>query len=121
MPFTEPAYLVGTGGAVGAVLRYLMANLILWWRGPATFPTSTLVVNTIGSFGLGLLVFGAAGSEAMQFVGVGVCGAFTTYSSFSVQTVRLWEDGMRGYALVNAAGNLAGCGLAVGLAWLLVG
>lgn len=121
MPFTEPAYLVGTGGAIGAVLRYLVANAILRWRGPATFPTSTLVVNVIGSFVLGLVMFSSPGSEAMQFVGVGVCGAFTTYSSFSVQTVRLWEDGMRGYALINAVGNLALSGLAVGVAWVLVG
>jgi len=120
MPFTEPAYLVGTGGAIGAVLRYLVANVILRWRGPTKIPTSTVVVNVIGSFVLGLLVFGSAGSDAMLLVGIGVCGAFTTYSSFSVQTVRLWEDGMRGYAVVNAVGNLALSGLAVGVAWLLV-
>ena len=121
MAFSEPAYLVGTGGAIGAVLRYLVANAILWWRGPTTFPTATVVVNVIGSFVLGLLVFGSAGTEAMLLVGVGVCGAFTTYSSFSVQTVRLWEDGMRGYALVNAVGNLTLSVLAVSLAWVLVG
>lgn len=121
MPLTEPAYLVGTGGAVGAVLRYLVANLILRWRGSTAFPTVTVVVNVVGSFVLGLVLFGGASSETMVFVGVGLCGAFTTYSSFSVQTVRLWEDGMRGYALVNAVGNLALSVLAVGLAWLLVG
>lgn len=121
MPFTEPAYLVGTGGAIGAVLRYLVANAVLWWRGPTTFPTSTLVVNIIGSFVLGLIVFSSAGTDAMLLVGVGACGAFTTYSSFSVQTVRLWEDGMRGYAVVNAVGNLALSGLGLALAWLLVG
>ena len=120
MVLAEPAYLVGTGGAIGAVLRYLTANLIVRWRGPTSFPTSTLVVNVIGSFVLGLLVFGGANNEALLLVGVGICGAFTTYSSFSVQTVRLWEDGMRGYALANAAGNLALSGLAVGVAWLLV-
>ncbi len=121
MPFTEPAYLVGTGGAIGAVLRYLVANLILWWRGPTTFPTATLVVNVIGSFVLGLMVFGAGGNDAMLFVGIGACGAFTTYSSFSVQTVRLWEDGTRGYAIINAVANLVLSGLGVALAWVLVG
>jgi len=50
-------------------------------------------------------------------VGVGACGAFTTYSSFSVQTVRLWEDGKRGYAVLNAVGNLVSSLIAVGLAW----
>nr|WP_253738923.1 hypothetical protein [Halohasta salina] len=43
-----------------------------------------------------------------------------TYSSFSVRTVRLWEDGMRGYAVLNALGNLALSAAAVGVAWLLV-
>jgi len=121
MAFSEPAYLVGTGGAIGAVLRYLVANAVLWWRGPTTFPAATLVVNIIGSFVLGLIVFGSVGSEAMLFVGVGVCGAFTTYSSFSVQTVRLWEDGLRGYAVVNAVGNLILSCLGLAVAWLLVG
>jgi len=118
---TEPAYLVGTGGAIGAVLRYLVANLVVRWRGPGSFPTSTLVVNVIGSFVLGLVVFGSGGEESTLLVGTGVCGAFTTYSSFSVQTVRLWEDGMAGYAVVNAVGNFVLSAAAVGLAWLLVG
>ena len=107
---SEPAYLVGTGGAIGAVLRYLLANLVVRFGDPTPLPLSTLIVN-----------FGGFGDETMLFVGVGVCGAFTTYSSFSVQTVRLWEDGRPGYAVGNALGNLALSGLAVGLAWLLVG
>lgn len=118
---SEPAYLVGTGGAIGAVLRYLLANLVVRFGDPTPFPLSTLFVNIIGSFVLGLLVFGGFGNEAMLFVGVGACGAFTTYSSFSVQTVRLWENGRPGYAVGNAVGNLALSGFAVGFAWLLVG
>ncbi len=121
MPFTEPAYLVGTGGAIGAVARYVVATLVVRLRGPSTFPAATLVVNVLGSFLFGLVVFSGAGTDAVRFVGVGLCGAFTTYSSFSVQTIRLFEDGHRGLAVANAVGNLVISGLAVGLAWLLVG
>ena len=117
----EPGYLVGTGGAIGAILRYLVATLIARWRGSARFPLSTLVVNVVGSFALGVVIFGGFGETATLFVGVGICGAFTTYSSFSVQTVRLWEDGMAGYAVLNALGNFALSAAAVGVAWLLVG
>ncbi len=81
MALTEPAYLVGTGGAIGAILRYSVANIILSWRGPHTFPISTLVVNAIGSFVLGVIFFGSNGDEVMLLVGVGACGAFTTIRS----------------------------------------
>jgi CrcB protein len=121
MVLAEPAYLVGTGGAIGAVLRYLVADLVVRWQGPTRFPTSTLVVNVIGSFVLGVVLFSGYGEETTLLVGTGACGAFTTYSSFSVQTVRLWEDGRRGLAVLNAVGNFVVCAAGVGLAWLLVG
>lgn len=117
----DPAYLVGTGAAVGAVARYLVADLVVRWQGSGSFPTATLVVNVIGSFLLGLVVLGGASERVTLLVGTGICGAFTTYSSFSVQTVRLWEGGKAGLAAVNAVGNFALSAAAVGLAWLLVG
>jgi len=117
---TDPAYLVGTGGAIGAVCRYLVATAIVDRLGPTRFPVPTLVVNVVGSFALGVVLFGGFGDPITLFFGVGVCGAFTTYSSFSVRTVRLWEDSMRGYAVCNALGNLALSAAAVGVAWLLV-
>ncbi len=120
MALTEPAYLVGTGGAIGAILRYGVANALLWWRGPHTFPVSTLVVNVLGTFVLGVIIFGSGGDETTLLVGVGACGAFTTYSSFSVQTVRLWEDGKYGYAVVNAVVNFVFSAAGFGLAWLVV-
>ncbi len=120
MVLSGPAYLVGTGGAIGAILRYGVANLLLRWRGPHTFPISTLVVNVIGSFVLGVVIFGGGGDEPRLLIGVGACGAFTTYSSFSVQTVRLWEDGKHGYAIVNAVGNFVLSATALGVAWVLI-
>jgi CrcB protein len=78
-------------------------------------------VNVVGSFALALVTFLGASSEVALLVGTGACGSFTTFSSFSFETVRLWETGERARAAVNAAGNLAAAGLAIGAAWLLAG
>lgn len=108
--------LVGVGGALGAVIRYGVYTVL-----PTDdYPSATLVVNVFGSFLLGLVAFGGAGDGSALFVGVGICGAFTTYSSFSVDVVRLWERDRKGAAIGHAVGNLACALLAVGVAWLLV-
>ena len=112
----EPAHVVGTGGAIGAVLRHWVYLEFSSDR----FPWPTLAVNVIGSFVFGLAMFAGAGESTLQFVGIGICGAFTTFSSFSVETVQLYERGDRLLAVVNAAGNLALSLLAIGLAWGLV-
>jgi len=111
-----PAHLVGAGGAVGALLRYY---LILHVERD-DFPLGTLVVNVLGSFVLGLLTFAGVGGDVLLLVGTGACGSFTTFSSFSFETVRLWETGERTTATANAAGNLLGALTAVGLARLVV-
>jgi len=113
----EAALLVGIGGAVGASGRYLTGVVL------DTYPSSvsTLTVNVIGSFVLGLLTFTAVGSDFALFVGVGVCGAYTTFSSFSFQTVDLWRRGRTGYAVLFAIGNFGLAVGAVGVAYLLVG
>jgi len=111
-----PAHLVGVGGALGAVLRHAVSQRV----DTGEFPAGTLVVNVVGSFVLGLVTVLGAEGDVVLFVGTGVCGSFTTFSSFSVETVRLWETGKRRRAFVNAAANLAGAVAAVGLAWVLV-
>ncbi|WP_435062343.1 fluoride efflux transporter CrcB [Halobaculum sp. EA56] len=112
----DPTHLVAAGGVIGAVLRHLVAEAV----DGGDLPLGTLTVNVLGSFVLGLVTFLGLGHDALLLVGTGVCGSFTTFSSFSVDTVRLWEEGDRllsvGYAAVNLAGALA----AVGVAWLLV-
>lgn len=108
----EPAHLLGTGGAIGAVLRYMVGQLLVHDR----FPFSTLVVNVVGSFVLGLIVFAGFDSEAVLFIGTGACGSFTTYSSFSAQTVRMWETGDRFRATIYSIGTLGVCLIAVGIA-----
>jgi len=111
------AVLISIGGAVGASSRYLVGQLIAHY--PA--PWAAFAVNTLGSFLLGVVVFGVNSSEVALVVGVGFCGAFTTFSSFSYQTVRLWEQGDHGQALLNVGSSLFGALLAFGCAWLLLG
>lgn len=113
----DPAHLVGTGGAVGAVLRYGVGQ----WLDTADYPLDTVTVNVAGTFLLGLVTFLGAGDRAALLLGTGVCGSFTTFSSFSFDTVRLWEAGDRRGAVANAGGTLVGAGLALGLAWLVAG
>lgn len=112
----EPAHLLGAGGAIGAVLRYLVGQRLVHQR----FPLATLVINVVGSFVLGLVTFAAASNEVVLFIGTGVCGSFTTYSSFSFETVRLWETGDRARALIYALGTFGLCAAAAVLAAALV-
>lgn len=112
----EAAHLVGVGGAVGALLRHTVYERLADER----FPWPTLVVNVVGSFVLGAVTFAGAGESALQLVGIGICGAFTTFSSFSVETIQLYERGDRKLAVANAIGNLALSLAAIGLAWVLV-
>ncbi|MDR5657595.1 fluoride efflux transporter CrcB [Halodesulfurarchaeum sp. HSR-GB] len=113
---TAEPYLVGFGGMIGASLRHVVST----WVEHEEFPLGTLTVNVLGSFLLGLLTFAGVTNSTMLLFGVGLCGSFTTFSSFSVDTVQLWEAGDQflatGYALVNFLGAVA----AIGVAWLLV-
>ncbi|WP_338729479.1 fluoride efflux transporter CrcB [Haladaptatus sp. DJG-WS-42] len=112
----NPAYLVGIGGALGAMARYLVSGRVPEGR----LPYGTLTVNVIGSFVLGALTFLGVSDDVMLLVGTGACGAFTTFSSFSVETSLLWERGHRTRAALNAGGNLLACLAAIGLGWLVV-
>ncbi|GGM56700.1 CrcB protein [Halarchaeum rubridurum] len=116
-PLVDPAYLVGLGGVLGALLRTLVGELIT----VRNYPASTLLVNVLGSFCLAALTVLGAEHRLALLLGTGACGSFTTFSSFAVETVRLWEDGERVVAAFNAAANLVGAGLAIALAWLLLG
>ena len=109
-------FLISIGGAVEAVLRYLAGQVI----DSSSFPWARLVVNALGSFILGSVIFGVSDSDILLLVSVGFCGAFTTFSSFSFQTVRLWDRGEQGAAFLNAFGNLTISLLAFGAAWVLV-
>ncbi|MFB6184633.1 MAG: fluoride efflux transporter CrcB [Haloarculaceae archaeon] len=109
----DPAHVVGTGGALGALLRTFVSQRV----DVEEFPAGTFTVNVVGSFALGVVTFLLPDSTWALLLGTGACGSFTTFSSFSFETVRLWETGERVRAVANAVGNLAGAGVALGLAW----
>ena len=108
-------------GAAGAVARYELDRAVAG-RGRGAFPWGTLVVNLTGSLLLGLIT-GLALHHGLPspdkiVLGTGFCGAYTTFSTFTFETVRLLEEGALGEAFRNAAGTLVGCAAvaAVGLA-----
>ena len=89
--------LVATGGALGAGVRYLIVTFM-----SGRFPWSILVANVAGSFGFGLLL-GTASPGLLLFVGVGFCGALTTFSTFALDTLVLAREGR----VAASAGNVA--------------
>lgn len=112
----DPAHLVGAGGIIGALLRYLVYQAV---EGE-TFPFGTLAVNVVGSLVLGFVTFLEVGSAWLLFVGTGACGSFTTFSTFSVDTVQLAEEGNWSVAATYVGANTVGALSAIGVAWLLV-
>jgi CrcB protein len=109
--------LVAAGGAIGASLRHLvnLFSLRLW--GPS-FPWSTLIVNLVGCFAMGVLVeflarrFNAS-NELRLFLATGILGGFTTFSAFSLDVAVLWERGASTVALGYVALSVLGSILAV--------
>ncbi len=94
--------LVALGGALGAMLRFGASTVLP----RTTFPWATLAVNLVGSFLLGFLFLDhGMDHNARLLVAVGFLGAFTTLSTFSVETVELWREGHAGLATLNAMLN----------------
>ncbi|WP_459802925.1 fluoride efflux transporter CrcB [Herbidospora sp. RD11066] len=113
-----PALLVAVGAAVGAPLRYLTDRLIQSHH-DSVFPWGTFGVNLSGSALLGFLVALPADRAVMALAGVGFCGALTTYSTFSYETLRLVQDGARLAAVANVVASIAG-GLGAGVCGMLL-
>ena len=113
--------LVALGGALGAVLRYGAGVVALRTAGPGV-PWGTWAANAVGCLLIGVAIPLVRGDGARLALVVGVLGAFTTFSTYSADTVLLWEAGRRGLAVANAAGSVVvglacvGLGLAVGRA-----
>ncbi|MFE6740642.1 fluoride efflux transporter CrcB [Streptomyces tubercidicus] len=104
--------LVVAGAVVGAPLRFLTDRYVQS-RHDTVFPWGTFTVNVAGSLILGLVTgavaAGAASSHVQLLLGTGLCGALTTYSTFSYETLRLVADGARGYAVANAVASVVAC------------
>lgn len=113
--------MVCLGAALGAPARYL-ADRGVQSLHDSVFPFGTLSVNIVGSFVLGVLVSLGLPSDRPAYLalGTGFCGAFTTYSTFSYETVRLVETGSWGKGLLNVAASIGG-GLAAAVLGFLVG
>ncbi|HVE29388.1 MAG TPA: fluoride efflux transporter CrcB [Mycobacteriales bacterium] len=112
--------LVMVAAAVGAPLRYVVDQAVQHhW--PGAFPAGTLTINLSGSCLLGLLTGLAAqhglAPQAVTVLGTGLLGAYTTFSTFNYETVRLLEDGAVAEAALNVVGSLA-LGLAAAAAGL---
>ena len=109
------AMWVAVGSAIGGVARYWCSGLIAHLFGE-TFPWGTLIVNVVGSFLIGLIatLSGTDGrfiipAEARQFLMVGILGGFTTFSSFSLQTLTLARDGQWLLVSANIVGSVVLC------------
>jgi CrcB protein len=99
--------LVVAGGLVGAPLRYL-ADRAVQARHDSLFPWGTFSVNVLGSLVLGFVV-GASSAlphDLRLLIGTGFCGALTTYSTFSYETIRLFEDRARFLAAANVTASI---------------
>lgn len=112
------ALWVALGASVGAPLRYLLDRAVRS-RHDSMFPWGTLAVNALGSLLLGFLVGLPASTTLLAVLGTGFCGALTTYSTFSYETLRLLEQRAHRLAAWNVAASLA-LGLAAAYAGLLL-
>ncbi len=113
--------LIAIGGALGSVARFALSGLVAQHWGEA-FPWGTLIINVTGSFAIGFFftLTGPEGrafvpTEWRQFFMTGVCGGFTTFSSFSLQTLTLARGGEWARAGGNVLGSVTLCLVAV---WL---
>ncbi|MBX3024091.1 fluoride efflux transporter CrcB [bacterium] len=114
-------FWICVGGAFGSGARYLLSGWVLEQFGPA-FPSGTLAVNVIGSFLLGLLMY--LGVEAGMLpptlrlaLTTGLMGGFTTYSTFSYETMRYLQDGAWALAAINIAVTVVACLIACLFGW----
>lgn len=112
--------LIGTGGFIGSVLRYLVSGLVQTLSQSIAFPYGTLAVNIFGCFCIGFLselftTRAFIGVETQAFLVVGILGGFTTFSAFGNETMNLIREGEAALALLNVGAQVL---LGLGAVWL---
>jgi len=115
---------IGAGGALGTILRFWLGGMIAQAFGER-FPTGTLVINVTGSMVIGFFA-ALTGPEGRlmvkplgrQFFMIGICGGYTTFSSFSLQTLNLAREGQWGYAGLNVGLSVLLCLVGVWLGYM---
>lgn len=105
-------FVVGVGDFVGAVCRYLLG--LIPASGSAPFPFITLLINLLGSFAIGVIAqtasqHNAEGSALALFLKVGVCGGFTTFSTFALESGDLMRSGKSWFAILYIVLSLVLC------------
>jgi CrcB protein len=104
---------IGLVGGVGAIARFLLDGVLAGRLGRG-FPFGTLAVNLSGAFALGVLIGAALGQGTYRLIGTGLIGAFTTFSTWALESHRLGEDGELRLGVLNFAVSLL---LGVTAAW----
>ena len=109
---------IAIGGLLGTVARYALQGWVQARVGATSFPSGTLVINLLGSLALGFIVRYATGAtlvtpEVRASLTIGFCGAFTTMSTFSYETMTLLRDAEYWYAALYMGGTVLGCLAAV--------
>ena len=112
--------IIGAGGFIGAVLRFLISSWVQNRSGSVVYPFGTLTVNMVGCLLIGFLSAlvenrSMFSPETRNFVLIGLLGAFTTFSTFGSETLNLIRDSRLELAALNAGGQVV---LGIGLVWL---
>ena len=107
------------GGGLGSILRFGLSRVSANWT--KNFPMGTLVSNVLATLILALVIYGFArniktDSNLYLFLAVGLCGGFSTFSTFSLETFRLFDQGLPVLAFLNIVLNVVIC---IGLVWVL--
>lgn len=122
-PMTLNYFYVMAGAALGGLLRYVVSDIVQK-NSKIIFPVGTLSVNIIGSFLLGLIIFFLGEREIISaemrlFLTIGLCGGFTTFSTFSYETLMLFQESEFLYGSLNVVLNVILSLTAIYLAYLI--
>ena len=112
-------FIIGIGGFIGSVLRYLISGFAQGLSKSISFPYGTFLVNLLGCFFIGLCAYlaesrGLFSDASRAFVFIGILGGFTTFSAFASESFNLLHDGETSLALLNITGQLLLC---LGAVW----